>query len=163
MTDHSMGSARLHVRRSHAASHALTVLRWLVALVWLASGLGAKVLGLVPRHREIVARVLGDEHALAWTRLGMSRWMVESSESLASAWASPAVSPRSTSTLAATASIAGPSGKTVTLWTRNVTEPAMAAQANQAAGMDLVARHPACQMSPPASTARISTVACAPR
>lgn len=44
-------------------------LRWFFAGVWLANGLGAKVLGLVPRHREIVARILGEEHATALTRL----------------------------------------------------------------------------------------------
>jgi hypothetical protein len=35
-----------------------------LAGVWLASGLGAKLLGLVPRHQAIVARFFGD--ALAW-------------------------------------------------------------------------------------------------
>jgi len=37
--------------------------RWSIASVWLVFGLGAKVLGLVPRHRKIVARVLGDDLA----------------------------------------------------------------------------------------------------
>ncbi len=37
----------------------LTVRRF-IASVWLLFGLGAKVLGLVPRHRKIVAGVLGD-------------------------------------------------------------------------------------------------------
>jgi hypothetical protein len=69
------------LQTSSDAVHRVT-LRWCVALVWLASGLGAKVLGLVPRHREIVARVLGDEHALAWTRLigvaeiGVAVWVL---------------------------------------------------------------------------------------
>jgi len=40
----------------------------LFALVWWVNGLICKVLDLVPRHREIVARLLGDEHALALTR-----------------------------------------------------------------------------------------------
>ena len=31
-----------------------------VAAVWLVLGVGFKVLGLVPRHRMIVARILGD-------------------------------------------------------------------------------------------------------
>lgn len=37
--------------------------RWLdyfIALIWLVNGLYCKVLGLVPRHREIVARILGE-------------------------------------------------------------------------------------------------------
>ncbi|BDS08453.1 hypothetical protein NT6N_34930 [Oceaniferula spumae] len=33
------------------------------AIVWLANGLLCKVLDLVPRHQEIVARILGDEYA----------------------------------------------------------------------------------------------------
>lgn len=43
--------------------------RLLLAAVWLGMGLGAKVLGLVPRHREIVARILGEEHATTLTVL----------------------------------------------------------------------------------------------
>ena len=34
-----------------------------LATVWLVMGLGCKVLGLVPRHQEIVARILGEQHA----------------------------------------------------------------------------------------------------
>lgn len=41
----------------------------LFALVWLINGLLCKVLDLVPRHREIVGRILGEDHALALTRL----------------------------------------------------------------------------------------------
>lgn len=41
----------------------------LFALVWLVNGLGCKVLGLVPRHRAIVARILGEKHASFLTRL----------------------------------------------------------------------------------------------
>jgi uncharacterized membrane protein YphA (DoxX/SURF4 family) len=40
-----------------------TSLRILIAAVWLVMGLGAKVLGLAPRHREIVSRILGEDHA----------------------------------------------------------------------------------------------------
>lgn len=36
--------------------------------VWLINGLACKVLDLVPRHRQIVGRILGDEHSLALTR-----------------------------------------------------------------------------------------------
>lgn len=38
-------------------------LRIPIAAVCLVMGLGAKVLGLAPRHREIVSRILGEEHA----------------------------------------------------------------------------------------------------
>lgn len=40
----------------------------LFALVWFANGLGCKVLDLVPRHRAIVGRILGETHAVALTR-----------------------------------------------------------------------------------------------
>jgi uncharacterized membrane protein YphA (DoxX/SURF4 family) len=39
------------------------------ALVWLVNGLYCKVLDGVPRHREIVARILGEDHAFLLTRL----------------------------------------------------------------------------------------------
>jgi DoxX-like family len=48
-------------------------LNCLIAAVWLANGLFCKVLNLVPRHREIVARILGDDHAGILTRaIGLS-------------------------------------------------------------------------------------------
>ena len=39
------------------------LLNLLVASVWVVNGLLCKVLGFVPRHQEIVARILGDSHA----------------------------------------------------------------------------------------------------
>ena len=42
-------------------------LTYFIALVWLANGLICKVLDLVPRHREIVARILGDTYAAPLT------------------------------------------------------------------------------------------------
>jgi len=44
-------------------------LRFLFATVWLVNGIWCKLMDGVPRHREIVARILGDEHALLLTRL----------------------------------------------------------------------------------------------
>jgi len=41
------------------------VLNILISLVWLINGLYAKVLGYVPRHREIVARILGEDISFA--------------------------------------------------------------------------------------------------
>jgi hypothetical protein len=58
------------------------VLTYLLALVWLANGLVCKVLGLVPRHAAIVARILGPTHAGLLTRLiglaeiGMAIWVL---------------------------------------------------------------------------------------
>lgn len=37
------------------------ILTILISLVWLINGLFAKVLGFVPRHQDIVARILGSE------------------------------------------------------------------------------------------------------
>ena len=57
-------------------------LSYLIALVWLANGLFCKVLNLVPRHRQIVARILGDAHAAALTtaigfaEIAMAVWIV---------------------------------------------------------------------------------------
>ncbi len=42
-------------------------LRWVIASVWLFHGLFSKVLDGIPRHRQIVARVVGNEWALAVT------------------------------------------------------------------------------------------------
>jgi hypothetical protein len=41
----------------------------LFAAVWLVNGVWCKILDGVPRHREIVARILGEDHALLLTRM----------------------------------------------------------------------------------------------
>jgi uncharacterized membrane protein YphA (DoxX/SURF4 family) len=46
-----------------------TILTYCIAFVWLANGLFCKVLNLVPRHQEIVARILGSEHSRVLTFL----------------------------------------------------------------------------------------------
>lgn len=57
-------------------------LNYLIAVVWLINGLLCKVLDLVPRHREIVARILGEDHAILLTKLigfceiGMAFWVL---------------------------------------------------------------------------------------
>jgi hypothetical protein len=43
-------------------------INYLVAAVWLLNGLLCKVLNLVPRHEQIVSRILGNEHALFLTK-----------------------------------------------------------------------------------------------
>jgi uncharacterized membrane protein YphA (DoxX/SURF4 family) len=45
------------------------VLKIVIAFVWLINGLFCKVLNFVPRHQEIVARILGDTHAPLLTKL----------------------------------------------------------------------------------------------
>ena len=42
---------------------------YLIAAVWLGNGLFCKVLNLVPRHQEIVARILGERFARPLTLL----------------------------------------------------------------------------------------------
>ncbi len=42
-------------------------LEFLIAAVWLVNGLYCKVSGLVPRHEQIVSRILGAEHAHLFT------------------------------------------------------------------------------------------------
>jgi len=44
-------------------------LRIFFATVWLVNGIWCKILDGVPRHREIVARILGEEHSLLLTRM----------------------------------------------------------------------------------------------
>lgn len=39
------------------------ILTYAFALVWLINGLFCKVLNFVPRHQQIVARILGEEHS----------------------------------------------------------------------------------------------------
>jgi uncharacterized membrane protein YphA (DoxX/SURF4 family) len=57
------------------------LLRYLIALVWLANGLFCKLLHLVPRHEAIVARILEPAHAGVLTRLiglgeiGIALWV----------------------------------------------------------------------------------------
>src|SRR5437773_4211250 len=45
------------------------LLNYLIAAVWIANGLFCKVLNMVPRHQQIVARILGEEHARLLTLL----------------------------------------------------------------------------------------------
>lgn len=58
------------------------VLNYTVATVWLINGLYCKVLNFVPRHQEIVARILGDEYSYPITvvigvlEILMSIWII---------------------------------------------------------------------------------------
>lgn len=45
------------------------ILSYSIASVWILNGLFCKVLSFVPRHEEIVARILGEEHARTFTIL----------------------------------------------------------------------------------------------
>jgi hypothetical protein len=56
------------------------IIHWFIAAVWLVNGLFCKVLNLVPRHQQIVARIVGGEYAGTLTRL------IGLSEMLMAAW-----------------------------------------------------------------------------
>jgi DoxX-like family len=45
------------------------ILTYCIATVWMANGLFCKILNLVPRHQEIVARILGDDYSRLLTIL----------------------------------------------------------------------------------------------
>jgi hypothetical protein len=57
-------------------------LTYCFALVWLINGLFCKVWDLVPRHKQIVARIIGGQHAGALTivigllEVGMAVWII---------------------------------------------------------------------------------------
>lgn len=49
------------------------VLTTFICLVWLVNGLFCKVLNLVPRHQEIVTRILGEQYSWLFTKaIGVS-------------------------------------------------------------------------------------------
>ena len=60
------------------------VLNFLIAAVWLVNGLFCKVLNLVPRHQEIVGKILGIEYVYIFTKLigfseiVMAFWIISS-------------------------------------------------------------------------------------
>lgn len=59
-----------------------SLLTLFIALVWLANGLFCKVLHMVPRHEQIVARILGERHAplltilIGISEIGMAFWVL---------------------------------------------------------------------------------------
>jgi hypothetical protein len=58
------------------------ILTLCIAFVWLINGLFCKVLNLVPRHQQIVSRILGEEHPVLLTKtiglleISMAIWVV---------------------------------------------------------------------------------------
>ena len=45
------------------------LLSYCIAVIWIANGLFCKVLNMVPRHQQIVSKILGSEHARLLTVL----------------------------------------------------------------------------------------------
>lgn len=58
------------------------LLNYLIAAIWLANGLFCKVLNLVPRHEQIVARILGNDHSqlitvlIGLSEIAMAAWII---------------------------------------------------------------------------------------
>ncbi|HEY5773646.1 MAG TPA: DoxX-like family protein [Chitinophagaceae bacterium] len=58
------------------------LLNYFIAAVWIINGLFCKVLNLVPRHQEIVARILSNDHARLLTiaigvsEIAMAIWIL---------------------------------------------------------------------------------------
>ncbi|THU35979.1 hypothetical protein FAM09_21560 [Niastella caeni] len=58
------------------------LLNYFIATVWFANGLFCKVLNMVPRHQEIVARILGRDFAplltkaIGFSEIAMAVWIV---------------------------------------------------------------------------------------
>lgn len=64
------------------------LLNYFIAAVWLVNGLFCKLLNLVPRHREIVAGILGNNHSRILTIL------IGLSEILMAVWILSRIKPR---------------------------------------------------------------------
>ena len=64
------------------------ILNYFIAAVWIANGLLCKVLNLVPRHQEIVGRILGDQYASPLTKV------IGISEILMAIWILSGIKPR---------------------------------------------------------------------
>mgnify|MGYP003383186007 CR=1 FL=1 len=55
------------------SADALLFAQWLIGGIWIFHGLYSKLLRGIPRHRQIVARVLGERHAdLATNLVGLA-------------------------------------------------------------------------------------------
>ena len=58
------------------------LLNYCIAALWLANGLFCKVLNGVPRHQQIVGRILGEQYAAVFTKaigfaeIAMAMWIV---------------------------------------------------------------------------------------
>jgi hypothetical protein len=67
-------------------------MRYGIALIWFLNGFYCKLINGVPRHQLIVARILGPEHAVLFTRLigiaetGMSVWVLSRIKSKIGCW-----------------------------------------------------------------------------
>ena len=58
------------------------ILTFCIATVWIVNGLFCKVLNVVPRHEQIVARILGDDYSrfltvlIGLSEIAMAIWVI---------------------------------------------------------------------------------------
>lgn len=64
------------------------LLTYAIALVWLLNGLFCKLLNFVPRHQQIVGRILGDDHSFILIKI------IGASEVLMVVWILSGIKPR---------------------------------------------------------------------
>jgi len=63
------------------------LLTYCIAAIWIANGLFCKILNLVPRHQQIVAKILGNEHsrlftiAIGFAEIFMAVWILSNIKS----------------------------------------------------------------------------------
>lgn len=58
---------------SEQRSKITTILNLVIAVVWIVNGFFCKILNMVPRHELIVARILGAQYAMLFTKaIGVS-------------------------------------------------------------------------------------------
>lgn len=73
------------------------LLTFCIATVWIANGLFCKVLNFVPRHQQIVARILGIEYsrlltiAIGCSEIFMATWILSCSKTRLNAFAQIAI------------------------------------------------------------------------
>ncbi len=76
LTDNDTNKLTLATNKKH------TILTYVIAIIWLVNGLFCKVLNLVPRHQEIVAKILGQENSrpltllIGLSEIAMSVWIL---------------------------------------------------------------------------------------
>ena len=64
-----------------------SLLTYCIATIWIANGLFCKVLNLVPRHEQIVAKILGTKHSglltivIGFSEIFMAIWILSNIKS----------------------------------------------------------------------------------
>jgi hypothetical protein len=70
------------MNNKHRTPKLYYIIKHAIAAVWIANGLFCKVLNLVPRHEQIVARILGDSYAsfltkaIGFAEIGVAVWIL---------------------------------------------------------------------------------------